>query len=225
MKRFAYTLSEVLITLCIIGIVSAMVTPAVTNIMPDKKKAVVLKKYAELSKLTQQVLNDRRYYFQDINNPDDQCLGIACTNTVLGANVPDATGDWTGRNKYGFIMEHLLGGTRGAFLPNTRLIFSTDDGVIYNIAATQNRTQRVNIYGGNTFTTSTTVTIILPADCYDGSVGVYSAQNQNPLSFSFNVDTYGNITGADPLTRAYLMNPDKLNNKAKDLQQANRFIQ
>ena len=48
----------------------------------------------------------------------------------------------------------------------------------------------------------------------------YSSSCPKPRAFKFQVDTYGNVTGADPLTKAYLENPNKLNDKKADYARA-----
>ena len=224
MKRFAYTLSEVLVTLTIIGVTAAMITPAITNIMPDKKKAIVLKKYVEIQNATQQALNDSRYYRQDEENPENKCIGLACTTRADASVIPEGEEpiNWEEDNKYQFVMQNLLGGTFERYAaPN--LFFRTDDGVLYQVSRTVVNAQPNN-NGGSTTTASTRISITLSNDYYDGEPAAFSADNQNPRTFRFSVDTYGNVTGNDPLTRAYLMNPNKLNNKAKDLEQARKFL-
>ena len=49
MKKFGFTLAELLITLTIVGISVALVAPAVSNIMPDANKAKVLKYNVQLN--------------------------------------------------------------------------------------------------------------------------------------------------------------------------------
>ena len=49
MKKTGFTLAELLITLGIIGVIVAILVPAVNNAMPDENKAMYLKTYDTLS--------------------------------------------------------------------------------------------------------------------------------------------------------------------------------
>ena len=51
MKKNGFTLAEVLVTLGIIGILSAIMVPAVGNARPDKTKLLYLKTYDSLSEI------------------------------------------------------------------------------------------------------------------------------------------------------------------------------
>ena len=42
----------------------------------------------------------------------------------------------------------------------------------------------------------------------------------NPDRFEFTIDTYGKVTGSDSLTKAYLENPDKTNDRSVDFARA-----
>lgn len=51
MKKTGFTLPELLITLGVIGVASALILPAISNIMPDKNKIMVLNAYSYLGKV------------------------------------------------------------------------------------------------------------------------------------------------------------------------------
>jgi len=52
MKKNAFTLAEIVVTLGIIGIVTAMTAPSLMNLMPDKSKVEVLKVYKLINDAT-----------------------------------------------------------------------------------------------------------------------------------------------------------------------------
>ena len=56
MKKFGFTLSELLITVGIVGVVAALTAPAVSNIMPDRNKMMFMKNYKELTTITEKLL-------------------------------------------------------------------------------------------------------------------------------------------------------------------------
>lgn len=62
MKKRAFTLAEVLVTLCIVGVISAIIAPTLSGIMPDREKAKVIKAYNTLTNVTQEILNNPSYY-------------------------------------------------------------------------------------------------------------------------------------------------------------------
>ena len=42
MKKFGFTLAEIMIALSIVGVMAAVVGPAITNLAPDKNKVIYL---------------------------------------------------------------------------------------------------------------------------------------------------------------------------------------
>ena len=57
MKKTGFTLSELVITLAIIGVAAALVLPQVMNMAPDKYKVRVLNIYNDLYAATENLLN------------------------------------------------------------------------------------------------------------------------------------------------------------------------
>ena len=51
MQKTGFTLPELLITLGVIGVASALILPAISNIMPDKNKIMVLNAYSNVGKV------------------------------------------------------------------------------------------------------------------------------------------------------------------------------
>ena len=62
MKKKGYTLAEVLITIGIIGIISAIIMPAIGNAKPDKTKMMYLKVYDSLTTTVMNFVNDSSIY-------------------------------------------------------------------------------------------------------------------------------------------------------------------
>ena len=78
MFKKGFTLAEVLVSLSIVGVVAAISAPALSNMMPDKDKLVVLKAYKSLKDATQELMNDPGYYINFSDN-NANCVGLACT--------------------------------------------------------------------------------------------------------------------------------------------------
>lgn len=101
MKKFAFTLAEVLITLGIIGIVASMTIPSIINNSNDAQtKAGVKEAYAILSQALTTVKNDNGGTITDTcNNFDDVCFknlmkpALAYTKECDG--TPFTNGCWT----------------------------------------------------------------------------------------------------------------------------------
>ena len=72
MKKFGFTLAELLITLTIVGISAALVAPAVSDIMPDANKAKVIKYNVQLNNAMDTFFTDRVYCPSGISD------GLAC---------------------------------------------------------------------------------------------------------------------------------------------------
>lgn len=200
MKKFGFTLTELLITLGIVGVVSALVGPALVNIMPDKNKAMFLKNYKELSVINQKLLDDNTIYYSNFTLSSDgfrkiaSCYGLECESTPLRSPYTN----YSGNTKYPYLLANHL----GIDSPNSTS-FTTSDQTVWNV----------------TRNSSGNYTIVLKVDGI-GSDCIYSSSCLKPKKFQLNVDRYGHITPGDALSEAYLLNKTKLNNKKADLEKA-----
>ena len=78
MKKYGFSLSEILVALAVVGIVAAIITPMSSAILPDKNKVEVLKAYNALSETTQNLLNNNMIYYDyvgDINQDLQEAYG------------------------------------------------------------------------------------------------------------------------------------------------------
>lgn len=89
MKKFGFTLSELVVAVSIIGVASALIVPIVGKIIPDTKKVTVLKYH----RLIESAMID--YYSSSNYNPDSipGCVGLECF-------APDAAGTINNLNDY-----------------------------------------------------------------------------------------------------------------------------
>ena len=85
MKKFGFTLSELVVAVSIIGVASALIVPIVGKIIPDTKKVTVLKYH----RLIESAMID--YYSSSNYNPDSipDCVGLECfapDGTIINLN-------------------------------------------------------------------------------------------------------------------------------------------
>lgn len=202
MKKLGFTLSEVIITLGIIGIVAAITAPMIDGIMPDKNKAMVLKVYKTVSDINKELLNDRSLYIIQENCQGLDCLGKPSNPTC---NKGDEN-DWLYGTpaKYSMLLSDSLHCDGREPIGNQGAKFRTSDGIYWEIKRIAGE-EKIIING----------TDPVGDGCSWGANGC-----EKPNEFSFIVQNNGHISGDDPLTKAYLENPYKLNDKKKDYARA-----
>jgi prepilin-type N-terminal cleavage/methylation domain-containing protein len=208
MKKYAFTLSEILIALTIIGVVAAITSPMITGIMPDKQKIKVLKMYKVINDINQELLDDATLYHSGSDNTNTDCVGFECNSTT-------GLTSYTGINvdKYGAILYSKLYASDLKTNQDDGLItFNTSDGtswMINNVDNSSNAFRKITV------------------DIDQSSKGndcVYSDECSKPDRYSFEVDSIGHLRGADPLTKAYLKNSMKLNDKKNDYSNAAEIL-
>ena len=81
MKKFrGFTLTELMIALSVIGIITAVVTPAVMRIRPNKNKMMIKKAYYTTENIISNLLNDANYYEDASDNTEATYLGFDVLN-------------------------------------------------------------------------------------------------------------------------------------------------
>lgn len=200
MKKTGFTLSEIIIALSIIGIISAIVAPITNNLLPDKNKAVVLKVYKTLSELNEEFLNTPSYYWKTASNG---CVGLACTQATLDNPTP------AGAGKYPTLLQRHM--HIDSTFTNTATTFKTIDGNVWTLG-------NPNDFAGGS--------IVLQVDIKDNdSSTIYSADNQKNIdTYQFRIYDNGKVMGEDALTKAYLKNPHKLNDRKADFDTAKGLL-
>ena len=81
MKKQGFTLPELLITLAIIGVAAALLSPVFSNIIPDKNKVMILKKFNAIQNINNEILNNKEMYYSkavafDQNLTIESCAGL-----------------------------------------------------------------------------------------------------------------------------------------------------
>ena len=219
MKKLGFTMAELLVTLGIIAVVAAMTAPMVGGLLPDKNKATVLKIYKTVSEINEEVLNDPTIYRRT-----DNCTGLDCTDVAgdvkyqPSESSPDYNSDvgwsfYSGRYKYARVLFVNLNKNH-----DTQIRVGTDGNV-----ATMQFTTTDNLvwYVSGNGQPGSVHQIMIDTNPDGGNNCSYGEGCTNkPDRFLFNVSNKGIVSGADPLTRAYLSNTEKMNDKKTDYARA-----
>ena len=165
MKKFrGFTLTELMIALAVIGVLVAVVTPAIMKTRPNKNKMMVKKTYYTTEQIVSSLINDERLYpdmTEACENPEgveetenfycawgfDYTSEVKYEGETYGSN--SATPDHT---KFRELFKSKLNISEDNYDNNVNK-FKTTDGVIWTITDNfKNRQSSVNTAGQATIT-------------------------------------------------------------------------
>ena len=203
MKKFGFTLAEMIIAIAVVGVLAAASVPLVNSIIPDREKVQVLKAYKQLKSINQEIISNPSIY--DPNDLDPARQGLLNTNPPLGwtpNNINDLlVPTQTPNRKYSAILAYYLKGEN-----YNNGTFTTPDGMLWTVAI-----ENLGI-------------IQVTVDVNGGQGNNCSYDCNSPDTFIFGVTARnGRVEGIDPLTRAYLANPYKLSDRKNDYIRAQEF--
>ena len=89
-KILAFTLAELLLTLAIIGVVAAVVLPAIKNLTPNTEKAMFLKAYGVFTRTVHDMLNNEDLYPEDGGESGGFYLANTDEVTFRGITIPES---------------------------------------------------------------------------------------------------------------------------------------
>lgn len=223
MKKEAFTLAELLITLGIIGVIGALMLPAINKLRPDENKTMYLKVYDELSKNISAIASNSKIYpacKKDAANAEDP--GVLCQEYPLlntNASLIDTysgNAAYQGKRKLCSFLALSMGGenanctedgynyTDATFKNN--LSFTTPNGMQWRVVPqlystdmnTQTAQYRTDIYVD-----------INPKNNDNDSAGQNCIYDQNncktPDIFKFMVSADGIVHPADPVGKKYIL--------------------
>ena len=225
MKKRGFTLTEVLIAICVIGVLSAIMAPTISNITPEKGRVAVIQFYSKLAELNNALLADEALYTTIKNNDNDPCcIGFGCTAKTLRVGSKYDSDEFSGITKYMNLVSDNLG------IDNPKQVVSAGP-IEFNYSPSvkceiksESGTTTINETEAETLSSTITLTVNdnrlfnNMEDCY------YSASCQNPNRYILKVDTYGNISGGDELTEVILRNPTRMNNRKQDYIDAKKLL-
>ena len=224
MKKQGFTLAEALITVGIIGVVAALILPAVNNLRPDQNKVLYLKAHDALGYALHNLASNSKLFPAYIEEEQIPCASYPLLNTE--APIEERFEDYTGRTK----LCNLL-----ALSMNVNSDNITCSGNSYNFSqATFDNDFNNNI----SFTTQNSMQWrVVPqalaiadgnaeyqTDIYVDVNGnkapncIYNANScTDPDRFMFLVDAKGTLYPADPMGRAHLAHRKVLTKKNFDI--------
>ena len=231
MKKFGFTLAEVLITMGIVGIVAAIALPSLNKAIPDSNKAKVLKAYNTITNINQKLLNDPRLYpgSADCNVRE---RGISCNalpiewiDLVRERYHNDALTGVISNNAFIRMRKYINLFAMNLEVPNVPVNrnlfansvnsghFMTEDGLLWTVWCDH----AINPPVGYRITIDTNAR---STDDNPDPNSPFDNDHQNPDQFQFWVDQFGRVSANDPMTWAYLQNPNKMNDRTHDLETA-----
>ena len=94
-KKNGYTLAEVLVVMTLLGILAAILLPAVAKIRPDRDKMMFKKAYYVAERVIYEIAND-----DDMYPTMNSCTGFECTNVItIGGNTYGAADNTSDSDK------------------------------------------------------------------------------------------------------------------------------
>jgi len=214
-NKKGFTLSEVMVAIGVLGVLAALLIPAIMNTSPDSSKIMFKKANVTLQNSIEELINDDTNYPEDITGTcKDGTVTVNCgfSNITLTANIP------AGNNKFCYLLADKLNTVGTVTCPTTGTgSFTTTDGVywqVYSPAGTEFPTT------SSSYNTTITVDVNGTAKKPNCSVVAFSnptttacAASTAPDTFKFGVRYDGKLR-IDPLDTAavtILQNPT--NNK------------
>lgn len=214
MKKTGFTVSEIVIALAVIGVIATFVTPMVARLFPDKNKAMVLKVHKTVQDINSALLDNTSLYYAQNNNGSATFFMNAENLTVMASDVHPGVGFNSTLETFGRTPANVSGSDKYLALLTDNLELMPDT-LVNNEGVGSFRTRD----GVSWIFNHLHFTIDVNGDA-DPNCS-YSADCTRPDRYNFLINiNNGNVLPNDPLTKAYLSNPDKMNDKARDFAQA-----
>ena len=215
MLKKGFTLQELLISLAIIGVVSAVALPSLMSIQPDKSKTIYMKVYNTLTTQTGEIMDDSSLYWDTYDNSGNIAKSGLYSDAQPSISPYNSDENCKSGNKFPAILSHRLNlnGTP-TYTGTSNATFRTTDGVEWSFV-----TSTVN----NVYQTDLTINI-KPTDHSKNNPCSYSTTCLKPNEFKFRIDNDGGIRPADALGMAYLQNPMDTRSGATDRNLAAQIV-
>ena len=206
MKKLGFTLSELLVTLGVIGVVAALTAPAITDLMPDGNKLAMVKIINNVETITADMLENPGVYqarFDADGNP--LCIGLECDAKPTLSKYTSVSYDLiSSDNKYPYVLSDILGlekiGDSDWQIDEDKRAWSIKMASYEEDGKSLKRAEIIVDLNG----------------IENAPNSVYSSTVTKPDRFSFYVDREGLVYPKDALTAAYMKNQMNMNARKED---------
>ena len=231
MLKKGFTLQELLITMGIIGVISAIVLPAMMNAQPDKNKTLYMKAYNNLTSITVDALDNNELYWTSYDGS-----GANITKRFGLGNVEQPqikpyseVNSWEGSQKFARILHESLNSTselscdgNGANPSYQNCSFTTTDGIYWNVESASHGVPNPGADDSSVLTDVNVTINLKPSD--SDNACLYSAECTKPNEFKFAISNEGDIQPADALGMAYLQSASNTTSKSDDRELASQIV-
>ena len=207
MKKFGYTLAEILIAITIIGVMTAVMLPLVNNTKPDKTKVMYLKTYDSLVEILNNVTYNSQIFAVSTQSGGktydiSKCPLFDTAARTIVSNNRKILETQDGKNKLCSVVAASFGVD-----PNNQCSFNGNfDGMGENSFTNNYGIQfKFMVSTIDVATGAYTTEIYVDVDGANGNNCIYNANTcQRPDRFIFLVSPTGHLIPADPMGQAYL---------------------
>ncbi|MBR1776811.1 prepilin-type N-terminal cleavage/methylation domain-containing protein [bacterium] len=202
-NKKGYTLSEVLITLGIIGIIAAVMLPAANNVKPNPNKMAFLKVYDEISTQVRNFASNSRYFpvCQTVGGANRCFPEYPLFNTTQGIdNILHDIQQNMGQNKLCYLLADSMGVDAANVDTTNGCTFTTQRNISFNINTTRNNNQFLS-------------TVLFDVTGNNGLNNLYNANNVNPTTFRLYITADGNVYPGDFASDSYIRTRKSTKNK------------
>ena len=128
MLKKAFSLMEILIALALVGVLVAVLSPNLSKVMPEKKKALFIKAYTRTELAVSNMINHSEMYVDEYDPESGTYTAFGLSNTNEPGGMLNATSEaYKGDTKFGQYFARELG---GEFADG---VVKTNDGINYEI--------------------------------------------------------------------------------------------
>lgn len=205
MKKPAFTLTELIIAITIIGVAAALALPSMINIMPDGKKMKVIKYYNIINNTVEEILANpdlyHPYWGYDANNEPCLKAKVGDENCCVGLECVDLANKGEDDDKK--TVEKILS-DKLALDEKDLSINESKDAAYYNI--------HISIKEKDT-----------EKECSSSKINVDECKDFKDVNtFNFVITKEGDVRPdeKDYLLQAYLLNPHNTKDRKKDFEVA-----